>query len=197
MIDPKELPAKNKRVKDIIDQYANGKVVKFVSMLNETEAGRNISQQQVNRIFNIEKRGRAEKYPGVSSVITDAIVSRFKDVNPAWLLTGEGEEKMKNNSGGEKSQSNMVAINNLSEGNKELCQANKRLADAHYIVAQGNAELIQMLKAATAHVPLETHEDAQARLAPVLELIARIGSGETKWNSYAEGLAEVHKYAAS
>lgn len=79
------------------------------------------------------------------------------------------------------------AITSIARSNEVLSQANKKIAESNY-------DLVQMLKKATANVPSETSLIGQSKLAEVLVLIAQIGSGQKKWDSFEEALAEVHKY---
>lgn len=79
----KELPPENARIEQIIRHFSKGNVRAF----QETLMG--ISHQVLNRIFNID--GRSDKYPGVSSDIIAAIVKRYPEVNPDWILTGNGQ----------------------------------------------------------------------------------------------------------
>jgi len=76
-----ELPFLNNRIKEIIDFKASGNVAKFSKMIN-------ISQQKVNRIFNIDTR--TGNYPSVPSDILTCITEMFVDIDSRWLLTGEG-----------------------------------------------------------------------------------------------------------
>lgn len=76
------LPVENKRIKRLIDYYSNGSENQFSKEIK-------ISQPRINRLFSVDNRNG--KYPLVSFEIVQAIINKFIDVNPEWLLTGEGE----------------------------------------------------------------------------------------------------------
>jgi hypothetical protein len=78
-----DLPVLTKRISQIVQYYTNGNVKAFAEKLS------NISQQRLDRIFKIDKR--TGKYPSVPDDVLVEISKYFPDVNPAWLLTGEGE----------------------------------------------------------------------------------------------------------
>jgi len=77
------LPPINQRVKRLINHYSNGVVRVFAEQLE------NVSQQTLNRLFNIDTR--TKKYPIPTTDILVAITNMFVDVNPRWLLNGIGE----------------------------------------------------------------------------------------------------------
>lgn len=77
-----EIPNINIRVKQIIDLQTNGNVKKFAESIN-------ISQQTINRLFNIDTR--TNKYPLVTTEILISITEMYVHINSYWLLTGNGE----------------------------------------------------------------------------------------------------------
>lgn len=77
-----ELPELNKRIKRLIDTYSSGNIADFARSLE------NISRQRLDRLFKIDTR--SNKYPSVHTDITQAILEKYP-VNPNWLMTGEGE----------------------------------------------------------------------------------------------------------
>lgn len=77
-----ELPVENQRVKDVIDFTFEGNELQF-----SKEIG--ISQPRINRLFSLDKR--SGKYPLVSFEIAQAIINKFIEISPEWLLTGRGE----------------------------------------------------------------------------------------------------------
>ncbi|QNK63978.1 S24 family peptidase [Pedobacter sp. PAMC26386] len=86
------LPPINQRVKDLINYYSNGVVRVFADKLES------ISQQTLNRLFNIDTR--TKKYPVPTTDILVAITNMFVDVNPRWLLNGNGEMLLPPNKSG-------------------------------------------------------------------------------------------------
>jgi hypothetical protein len=87
-VDQKQLmPAANKRVREVIDERAGGNVLKFVSLINEGKIESQISQQKLNRLFNLDPR--TGKWPTVPHDIFEAILIRFPEVDAAWLITGQ------------------------------------------------------------------------------------------------------------
>ena len=75
------LPPINQRIKYLVDYYSNGVVRVFAEKLG-------VSQQTLNRIFNIDTR--TEKYPVPTTEILVAITNMFVNVNTRWLLSGKG-----------------------------------------------------------------------------------------------------------
>lgn len=78
-----ELPEVNNRIKRLVEEFCKGNVQQFVDMVGIK------SHQNLNRIFNIDKR--SNKYPSPSSEILTCIQLKLPQVNYNWLLTGEGE----------------------------------------------------------------------------------------------------------
>lgn len=83
----KKLPADNKRIKDLINILCDGSELLF-----SKEIG--ISQPRINRLFNIDPRNG--KYPLPSYEIVQAIINKFIDISPLWLLTGKGQMLINN-----------------------------------------------------------------------------------------------------
>jgi len=80
-----KLPAINSRVKEVIQTFDGGKVAQFAKRLE------NVSQQRLNRIFNIDKR--TNKYPAVPDDVLIDIAKALPEVDLRWLLTGKGEKQ--------------------------------------------------------------------------------------------------------
>jgi hypothetical protein len=76
------LPENNYRIKQVVDYKTGGNVSKFAELIGT-------SQQKLNRVFKIDTR--TGKFPTVPSDIISRITELFVDINPSWLLTGEGE----------------------------------------------------------------------------------------------------------
>lgn len=79
-----ELPPINQRIKNIINEEANGNKTAFAKMMGYS------SSQKINRLFIIDERNN--KYPTPSATILSDISNRF-DVDLSWLITGEGNKK--------------------------------------------------------------------------------------------------------
>ena len=76
-----EIPKINKRIKQIVDYYANGVVKKFAENIE-------IQQQTLNRLFVIDKR--TGKYPIATTEILQKISEMYDNIDTTWLLTGHG-----------------------------------------------------------------------------------------------------------
>ena len=79
-----ELPEINDRIRQLIDLYSNGSVKKFAENLP------NVSQQRLNRLFNVDTR--TGKYPIATTDIIVDITEMFVEISAEWLLTGKGEK---------------------------------------------------------------------------------------------------------
>ncbi|MDR0692424.1 MAG: hypothetical protein LBF69_05245 [Prevotellaceae bacterium] len=113
-----KLPNLNSRVKEIIENLDNGNVAKFAKRLE------NVSQQRLNRIFNVDTR--TNKYPGVPDDLLIDIAASIPDISLDWLLTGKGE---------------MLKINQKVGDVK-----NSKIVNSHINNYQINSELIDTLK---------------------------------------------------
>ena len=99
-----EIPNINKRIRQIIDYYANGVVKKFAENIE-------MQQQTLNRLFVIDKR--TGKYPIATTDILQKISEMYDCVDVNWLLTGRGK-MLRNNQKIENITGN--ANNNLNIG---------------------------------------------------------------------------------
>lgn len=77
-----DMPSINSRVLQLIDYYTDRNVKKFAHSID-------ISQQTLNRLFNIDTR--TQKYPTATTDVLIAIAKTYVDVDAEWLLTGRGE----------------------------------------------------------------------------------------------------------
>lgn len=77
-----ELPVENKRVRQILEYFCRGNELQF-----SREIG--VSQPRINRLF--AKDSRNNRFPLVSFDIVKAILKRFEEVSPDWLVMGYGE----------------------------------------------------------------------------------------------------------
>ena len=119
-----QLPDLNNRIRKVIEDKTNGSVRRFAE-----QAG--ISQQKINRLFNIDTR--TQKIPSVPSDILIRITEMFVDVNPRWLLTGK-ETMYLSHDNGSQSESEikyekpaLEMIRDLAAENALLKKENKEL----------------------------------------------------------------------
>lgn len=73
----------SQRIKLIIENESDGKVVEFASKLD------GISYQLLSRLF--KRDTRSGKFPTPSTEIILAIINKFTQYDPRWLMTGEGD----------------------------------------------------------------------------------------------------------
>jgi hypothetical protein len=78
-----KMPKLTGRIQEVIKTLDNGNVKKFSKRL------KNVSQQRLNRIFNLDTR--TKKYPSVPDDVLVDIATSVPNLNLDWLLTGEGE----------------------------------------------------------------------------------------------------------
>ena len=76
-----KIPEINDRIRQIIDYYTDRNVKKFAETIN-------ISQQTVNRLFNIDTR--TGKYPLATTEILCNTTEMYVEIDARWLLTGKG-----------------------------------------------------------------------------------------------------------
>lgn len=67
----------NRRVKILIDNYAEGNTAKFATLINE----------QPHRVTSVV--GKRQVTPGIDFLAN--ILNTFQDVNPQWLISGQGD----------------------------------------------------------------------------------------------------------
>lgn len=77
------MPDINKRIKELVAEFSDGNVQKFVDLVGIS------SHQVLNRIFSVDNR--SGKYPKPSAHILTAIQTSLPQVDNGWLLTGVGE----------------------------------------------------------------------------------------------------------
>lgn len=77
------LPEINQRIKDVVYIKAGGKVKAFAEMIN-------VTQQSLNRLFNIDKRTGKHPNP-LNTTIIESIQKTFNDIDSDWIRTGQGE----------------------------------------------------------------------------------------------------------
>lgn len=135
------MPHKNKRIRDLVQHFADGNVAAFVSMVP------GVSHQTINRLFNIDSR--TGKYPGVSSNIIDAITKALPAVNLQWISTGEGPMirgatlEIGASLPAAKSE---PSIDLLSQALADQAKASRQYSESHRIQAEAYKELIELMR---------------------------------------------------
>ncbi|MEA5128511.1 MAG: hypothetical protein VB074_10020 [Proteiniphilum sp.] len=116
-----EIPKINARIMQIINYKSNGNRKKFSETIG-------ISQQSINRLFNIDSR--TGKYPVATTEIIMAISEMFVDINTRWLLTGVGT---------------MLQADNLQESQLlyQLIEEIKDLSAENALLKKDNSELLK------------------------------------------------------
>lgn len=87
ILQNKDIPPVNQRIRDIIDSDYNGSVRAFCIALGFSDS------QKVNRLFKIDPRNG--KYPTPSIDILNLISNKF-DISLSWLQNGGSEEAKRN-----------------------------------------------------------------------------------------------------
>lgn len=122
-----EIPDINNRIRQLVDYYANGKVIRFSDLIG-------VKQQTINRLFNLDTR--TGKYPVATTEILVAITEMLVDISADWLLIGRGE-MLKPKTG----KQNIVA--------EVMCKSDPRDAEiiaANKEIVETQKELISTLK---------------------------------------------------
>lgn len=164
----------------------------------------NIGTLELAKKLNISKQGLYQLYKS-KAFAPDTIARIEKALQLKW---GEVKGNIEGNVPRETKQEakeaardskplELKAVFELAESNRLLAEANKSIADSNRDLAASNLILARnnedMVKTVIAGAPLQTPLDVAARFAEVLVLIAQVGSGEKKWKSTEQGLAEIHK----
>jgi uncharacterized phage infection (PIP) family protein YhgE len=88
-------------------------------------------------------------------------------------------------------------LDTLIQSNKILAEANKKLSDAHFILAEDQRELMKKVTQPTANAQLQSQQDVNAMRSVFLELLFEIGSGKLRLKSVDEGRAIYRKRIAA
>ena len=146
----KPLPGINKRVRELIEYYTEGSVMRFSEMIGIS------SSQKLNRVFNIDKRNG--EYPEVSSNILISIANKFRDLNLRWLLTGS-ENMFSGNLKGNIPQNNDIFDSEIKLYKTLLDEKDKKIIEQAKEIGRLEAEL-KMAKNTIGHEDAEDVECA-------------------------------------
>lgn len=177
-----EIPEINNRIKLLVEQFCGGNVQQFVDMVGIK------SHQNLNRIFNIDKR--SNKYPSPSSEILTCIKLQLPQVNYDWLLTGEGEMLNVSQTTHESEfnktampsipyefvQSMIKANDALSEERKRHDMERVRHDEAINNLIKQNAECIDIIKNRLS--ALEKNNDSAVSSVPISNSATAGGNGK-------------------
>ena len=95
VVDLEALPPLNRRVYTLVQRFTSGNVTKFAALLSEGfNEDEKITQQRLEPMFKKRENGLVR---GVSSEIVSRILTKFPNVNPPWLLFGQGEVLIERN----------------------------------------------------------------------------------------------------
>jgi hypothetical protein len=89
--DDSDLPEENKRVLKLINHFAQGNKSAFYDLIVPDKDRRPFTDEALYQLFRKTSGKSKDSYPKVSSQIIQAITSNLVNVNPNWLLHGEGE----------------------------------------------------------------------------------------------------------
>ena len=159
------LPSDNQRIKDIIDFYCNGNELQFSKEIN-------ISQPRINRLFKVDPR--SDKYPAPSYEIVQAIINKFVEVNPRWLLTGDGEPNFGNDGKANGKASGKVNVDSpLESRNSKSTTLEKEEAKAPIFLPDSGKTISTKI----IEVPIPMADDNELINVPVVDISVAAGSG--------------------
>ena len=159
------LPSDNQRIKDVIDFYCNGNELQFSKEIN-------ISQPRINRLFKVDPR--SDKYPAPSYEIVQAIINKFVEINPRWLLTGDGEPNFGNDGKANGKANGKVNVNFPSESrNSKSTSFEKEEAKAPiFLPDSGKTTSTNIIE-----LPVPIADDDEMVKVPVVDISVAAGSG--------------------
>lgn len=141
-----ELPLPNKRIYDLVQSKTDGTVAAFAEMIG-------VTQQVLDRIFKKDKR--SNKYPSISKKIKDGLKNTF-GLDEVWLLTGEGEMLVSNDS------STVKVIDNENDLKSALEKGIRLLPEVDFKFAAGQIELINGVESIKRYWYLPDCKDCEA-----------------------------------
>jgi len=93
----------SQRIKIIIDNESNGRVVDFAQKLD------GIPYQVISRLFKID--ARSGNYPTPSTDLILSIINKFTQYDPRWIMTGEKSEDFRKKNSQNLSESTSQSTN--------------------------------------------------------------------------------------
>lgn len=159
------LPSDNQRIKDVIDFYCNGNELQFSKEIN-------ISQPRINRLFKVDPR--SDKYPAPSYEIVQAIINKFVEINPRWLLTGDGEPNFGNDGKANGKANGKVNVNFSSESrnSKSTSFEKEEVKAPIFLPDSGKTTSTNIIE-----LPVPIADDDEMVKVPVVDISVAAGSG--------------------
>lgn len=159
------LPSDNQRIKDVIDFYCNGNELQFSKEIN-------ISQPRINRLFKVDPR--SDKYPAPSYEIVQAIINKFVEINPRWLLTGDGEPNFGNDGKANGKANGKVNVNFPSESRNSKSTSFEKEENEASIFLHGSGKTTSTN---IIELPVPIADDDEMVKVPVVDISVAAGSG--------------------
>jgi hypothetical protein len=88
----------------------------------------------------------------------------------------------------------MKDVRELLASNRDLTIAHRRLSDAHYLIAETLRDYTKSLQAPPAYSPEEIPAVIAEKFASLLEIIAGVGSGRSRWKDLKTAREELNKF---
>lgn len=159
------LPADNQRIKDVIDFYCGGNELQFSKEID-------ISQPRINRLFKIDPR--SDKYPAPSFEIVQAIINKFVDVNPRWLLTGDGIPNFENKGNLKGNPNGNLSPNLLPEPRKTKSTSLEKEENKSPLFLPSGGKTISTK---IIELPVPVGDDSEMVNVPVVDISVAAGGG--------------------
>lgn len=136
------------------------------------------SKISIARDLNISKQTLFQYFK--SKELTGEIKDRFegyfgKKIFGTVSMTTDQQQERPQQERPQEESITMQTILKLAASNQTLSDANKKLADAHFLLAEGNRELVRM---ATVNAPPQNEQAVNAMRSAFLELLGQVGSGK-------------------
>ncbi len=130
--------------------------------------------------------------------ITQKILDRIRQNNSEVYFKIFPEEKPKDQTSSiissDEDKPTMKDMRELLASNRELAIANRRLSDAHYMIAETFRDYAKSSQPLPVSSPEEIPAAIAEKFANILEIIANVGTGETKWKDLKTAHEELNKF---